>query len=239
LDYFKILGVSVNCSKEDVHKAFRTLSKQYHPDRFPESERADAEQRYQNIVKAFNTLKDANLREKYTASRFKSGGAGSSQRGNVTKPNSGASTPGGANATNEDPRAIGKRYFENGLKKAEANQVELAIESFKRSIYYFPTAEAYFHKGLVELKEKRYHREAIQSFQEAIKKSPKRVEYRLQLAKAFEGFGMKTRAASVIEQALVAFPENPKLLAMDEALNPEKYKKGGLGGLFGNILGKK
>lgn len=237
MDYYKILGVSMTASKEEIHAAFRELSRTYHPDRFSESERANAEKRYQGIVKAFNTLKDTSLRENYSKMAMKQA-AGAVKRPAVTAEQSSSSaTP--AAGPNKDPKQVAKQYFEAGQKKAEANQIEQAVECFKRSIYYFPTAEAHFHKGMVELKDKRFHRDSIQSLQEAVKQAPSRVEYRLQLAKAFEGFGMRTRASSVLEQALKTFPGNQKLLAMDEQINPEKYKKGGLGGIFGNILGNK
>lgn len=238
MDYYKILGVSMTSSKEEIHKAFRELSRKHHPDRFPESDRAAAEQRYQNIVKAFNTLKDPGLREKYGQAQStsrKMGRTPASNKESVSS-QSGATK---ANNDTEDPKVLAKRYYETGLKRVEAKQIEPAIECFKRSIFYFPTAEAHFQKGLAELKDKRFHREAVQSLQDAIKQAPNRVEYRLQLAKAFEEFGMKTRASNIIESALKTFPGNQKLMAFDEKLNPEKYKKGGLGGLFGNILGKK
>ena len=32
-DYYKILGVSENASTDEIEKAFRTLAKEYHPDR--------------------------------------------------------------------------------------------------------------------------------------------------------------------------------------------------------------
>lgn len=235
MDYYKILGVSMTCSKEEVHKAFRELSRKYHPDRFPEPQRAQAEQRYQSIVKAFNTLKDPLLREKYSHGKARFTGSSTAKVEQARVSNSGAEPQ---KNQEEDPRELAKRYYETGIKRTESNQVEQAIECFKRSIFYFPTAEAYYHKGLVELKDKRFYRDAVLSLQEAIKQAPGKVDYRLHLAKAFEKFGMNTRAASVIEQALKTFPGNKKLLSFDEQLNPEKYKKSGLGGLFGNILGK-
>lgn len=237
MDYYKILGVSMTASKEEIHKAFRELSRKYHPDRFPEAERASAEKRYLGIVKAFNTLKDSALRESYSKTARKQ--SFTQSRKSPAGPGAGNSSATPAAGQDKDPKQVAKQYFEAGLKKSEANQVEQAVECFKRSLYYFPTAEAHFHKGMVELKDKRFHRDAVHSLQEAVKQAPSRVEYRMQLAKAFEGFGMKTRASSVLEQALKAFPGNQKLLAMDERINPEKYKKGGLGGIFGNILGKK
>ena len=34
-DYYKLLGVDKSCSDRDIKRAYRTLSKKYHPDKNP------------------------------------------------------------------------------------------------------------------------------------------------------------------------------------------------------------
>ncbi len=61
-DYYEILGVDRNASKDDLKKAFRGLARQYHPD---VSEAPDAEERFKEINEAYQILSDDNQRAAY------------------------------------------------------------------------------------------------------------------------------------------------------------------------------
>ncbi|MBI1387516.1 MAG: DnaJ domain-containing protein [bacterium] len=61
-DYYDILGVSRDASKEDVQKAYRKLARQYHPD---VNKDAGAENRFKEINEAYEVLKDPDKRQRY------------------------------------------------------------------------------------------------------------------------------------------------------------------------------
>lgn len=61
-DYYEILGVSKTASKEEIRKAYRKLSKQYHPDLNKE---AGAEEKFKEVTEAFETLSDETKRAQY------------------------------------------------------------------------------------------------------------------------------------------------------------------------------
>lgn len=61
-DYYEILGVARNASKEEIKRAFRRLAKQYHPDA---NKSSDAEARFKEINEAYEILYDDEKRARY------------------------------------------------------------------------------------------------------------------------------------------------------------------------------
>lgn len=59
-DYYKILGVNKNANQDEIKKAYRKLSKQFHPDVNPEGE-----DKFKEVVEAYDTLSDENKRKQY------------------------------------------------------------------------------------------------------------------------------------------------------------------------------
>lgn len=62
-DYYEILGVSKDASKEEIKKSYRKLALKYHPDRNPDNEEAEA--KFKDIAEAYDTLSDENKRKEY------------------------------------------------------------------------------------------------------------------------------------------------------------------------------
>ncbi len=61
-DYYKILGVEKNASKDEIKKAFRKLAHQYHPDK--KEGNAD---RFKEVNEAYSVLSDETKRAQYDA----------------------------------------------------------------------------------------------------------------------------------------------------------------------------
>lgn len=61
-DYYKILGVSRDASKEEIKRAYRRLALKYHPDR---NKSPDAEERFKEISEAYAVLSDDEKRRQY------------------------------------------------------------------------------------------------------------------------------------------------------------------------------
>ncbi len=62
-DYYKILGVKKDASKEEIKKAFRKLALKYHPDK-NKGDKA-AEEKFKEINEAYEVLSDDEKRKKY------------------------------------------------------------------------------------------------------------------------------------------------------------------------------
>ena len=62
-DFYKALGVSEDASESDIKKAYRKLSRKYHPDLNPGD--AVAEKKFKEISEAYDVLSDKKQREEY------------------------------------------------------------------------------------------------------------------------------------------------------------------------------
>jgi molecular chaperone DnaJ len=62
-DYYEVLGVSKSSTTEDVKKAYRKLARKHHPDVNPGD--GDAEDRFKEVVEAYEVLADPQRREMY------------------------------------------------------------------------------------------------------------------------------------------------------------------------------
>jgi molecular chaperone DnaJ len=82
-DYYQVLGVGKNASKDEIKKAYRKLALQYHPDRNKNSK--EAEVKFKEATEAYEILSNPGKRQKYDqfghagvdgSSGFSSGGQG-------------------------------------------------------------------------------------------------------------------------------------------------------------------
>jgi curved DNA-binding protein len=62
MSYYDTLGVAKDATQDDIKKAYRKLAQKYHPDRNKDK---DATTKFQEIQKAYQTLKDPQKRAEY------------------------------------------------------------------------------------------------------------------------------------------------------------------------------
>ena len=62
-DYYEILGVQKNATKDDLKKAYRKLAMQYHPDRNPGDK--ESEEKFKEAAEAYEILNNDDKRAKY------------------------------------------------------------------------------------------------------------------------------------------------------------------------------
>jgi molecular chaperone DnaJ len=61
-DYYEVLGVPKNASKDEIKDAYRKLAMQFHPDR---NKAADAEEKFKEISEAYAVLSDDEKKQQY------------------------------------------------------------------------------------------------------------------------------------------------------------------------------
>ena len=61
-DYYEVLGVPKDASKDDIKRTYRKLAMQYHPDR---NKSPEAEEKFKEISEAYAVLSDDEKRSQY------------------------------------------------------------------------------------------------------------------------------------------------------------------------------
>lgn len=82
-DHYAVLGVSRDASSDEIKRAYRRLAREYHPD----ANRTDpeAEERFKEISRAYETLSDAEKRQRYDMfGDERAGAAGFSDFGGIS-----------------------------------------------------------------------------------------------------------------------------------------------------------
>jgi curved DNA-binding protein len=109
-DPYDVLGVSKTATADEIQKAYRKLSKKYHPDRNPGDKQADAS--YKEVQEAYELL--SNPTKKANFDQF---GFAGPQQGGFPGGGFPGGFPGGMGGSNVDPEMaeeLFKRFFSGG-----------------------------------------------------------------------------------------------------------------------------
>ena len=64
-DYYSILTVGKNASKDEIKAAYRKLALKYHPDRCPEEKKKECEEKFKEVTAAYYVLGDDKRKKEY------------------------------------------------------------------------------------------------------------------------------------------------------------------------------
>ncbi len=211
--YYDVLGVSEDASLSDIRAAFRRLTVKYHPDRFPGSERKDAEQHFQQITEAFNVLSHPASRDTYDREL-------SLQR---TGPSTGHTPEFGEEA---------KKLTIKGAQAFKEGDLVTAREALEQAVYLDDeSSKAHFFLGRTLLKTAGQERAGLRHIERAVQLEPQDTRLKSQAALYFLQAGMKLRARRFAQEVLLQDPSNrhaAEVLAATE--DPEGKPNGSLFG---------
>jgi molecular chaperone DnaJ len=180
-----VLGVSPNASAEEIKKAYQTLVKRYHPDRYVNSPlQAEAQEKLKEINLAYDTL---------TKHRPGEGGYGQGRAGY-----GGAGGSGGYNAGQDWDfnQASGSARFADireMISRGLIAQAEAALDRMQER-----GAEWHYLRGMVYLR-RGWYAQAKQSFDTAASMDPGNAEYQSaaqRMQGAFTGSSWQRRSGT-------------------------------------------
>lgn len=131
-DYYQILGVPKNASKEEVKKAFRKLASKYHPDK-----KTGDEAKFKEISEAYSILSDDKKRAEYdTYGRSYSAGGQNANWGGFQAGFGGQGMEFDLNDIFENFGDMFGGGFKQSRRQSRGNDVSVDIElSFKEAVF--------------------------------------------------------------------------------------------------------
>ena len=202
--YYEILGIDVKADVADVKRAYFTLARRFHPDKY-HSEGGAMRRRVQTafteMAQAHETLKNNESRELYD---FK-----------IRKELAEQEKRQAAGVDTNLQEEQGAENFERGFSLLMGNDADAALPFFARAVHYAPKNaryHAYYGKALSLDESKRHKAEA--EMQAALKLDPNNSTYRIILVEFFIQFNLLKRAEGELNRLLALFPDNKEAQAL-------------------------
>jgi tetratricopeptide (TPR) repeat protein len=188
----ELLGVDERADSDTIKKSYYRLAKEYHPDRHLTITDPDTKMKlttiFDSLTKAYNTLKDANLRTEYYQS------LGSPKKETVPQ---------------ESIRA--EDQFKRGITEFKRGNFWGAIDNFKWAIKLEPDNTSYLsYLSLAYSKIPGKLKEAEEVLLQAIKLEPFNADLHANLGLIYSKAGLKKRALSSFQKALKINPAHDK-----------------------------
>jgi curved DNA-binding protein CbpA len=215
-DLYEILGIAPTATTAEIRKAYLTLARDRHPDRFPDpAEKKNAQDFFSRATEAFNTLSNDKSRQQYDAER--------------SAPKLSA------------PAEIAADAHRRGVQKLQERDYHEAVGLFQSAVQHAPDVARYHADlGRALANNPNWIREAANELDQAIRLDGKNAGYLYDFARLIAGQGMKLRAKRAIEQALRLAPDNPAVQQLAAELEvgggteppPDPGPGSGAGGLL-------
>src|SRR5437763_685502 len=222
-NYYQILGVVRPAKDTDIKRAYHSLAKRFHPDRFRRSVddavHARVESAFAKIAQAYESLKDNTSRAVYDSRLLKEEEMGrsikSSSSANSSSP---GAAPGGnfeqsksdaAQSNHQSAQYQAEERFQQGLSALRSGNTTIAISCLGDAVRLDPKQaryRAFFGQALAG--DERMRRNAETELKAAISLDENNATYRVMLAELYSAIGLLRRAQAELQHALTIDPKN-------------------------------
>ena len=190
-DYYAILGVDDSAPQDEIRKAYLTLAKKLHPDRYPNDpeQRALAQTEFAKVTRAHDDVCDAQRRAEYDTLR-------SLTRSRVSATEEGVDSDG------------------NEISQRETTSGRLVLPSRDDENINVKWANKHLTRAEDLFMKKRYQ-EAETAMKEAIRLVPTEPKFRNKLAEIYLARGWRTLAMTEVQAALRIDPRDGDAKALE------------------------
>jgi curved DNA-binding protein CbpA len=208
-DHYEVLHVSPAAGPDEIKDAYHRLARQYHPDRFHQSDadlRSQISSAFARVAQAYEVLSDRKQRVNYDKGPDGKP-AGAPKTPEVKKPSPAAT------AKKEESRA--EQSFKRGFEAMKTNEFERAIPLLAEAATLEPRNARYrAHYGHALINRPNNRRLAETELQAAVALEPKNPSFRVMLAELYQRVGLRKRAEGEVARALACDPNNPAARAL-------------------------
>ena len=206
-DHYQVLGVTVVSTASEIKRAYFRLAKAYHPDRHFDPTMTDMKARlealFDRIHKAYMVLSDQAKRAEYDIAARKA----QPQAGEFVEKKAEEYVE---NYADKTARAVDQ--FNNGMRDFKTGNYWGALEAFTWAARLDPLKAPYFYyQGICLMNIPRRRHEAEESLQKAIELDPTTIEYHIELSNLYLKSGIKSKAISVLNDALKHHPGSSRI----------------------------
>lgn len=206
-NYYSVLGLPQNSTARQVKARFLELARERHPDRFRGEEKAEAEERFQEITEAFNALSDPERRRQLDAELARASTA------------SAQAQKGGA----------AKVYMQRGIRAFRDENYLEAAENFDRVTQEDPkNARAWHYLALACSKQRRWLVRARNAVIRAAELEPMNASYLELAGRLCHESGLASKAEKYLAEALEwGGPDEAIEALLDDVRKGRKSAKSG------------
>ncbi len=215
MNYYTILGINKNATKEEIRKAYLALAKKYHPDKSTDAQEAqEMKEQFSKIAIAYKVLLDDDKRSEYDK-----------QLSSVSYREKKEKAPRTAQA---------KMAFKNGVEYYKGGDFWRAEKYFRSAVSLSPDTPLYkSYLGLALARQKRRGDDAIQFALDAVHDEMYNSHFHVNLGIVYRILGRKNQAVKSFREALTWNPNDERAKRELEKLEGEEKK-----GLFSRFFKK-
>jgi len=198
--YYDILGISINAREREIKQAYRKMARNLHPDKARDKEdREKKEKMFADISEAYNVLKNKKKRADYDQ-KLKLEKAKSSFQ---NKEHSSHSFSSGPKGLSKERNMIAKKAYTRGIQIMKKGNYLDSVTFFKAAIENDNSKAIYYYRlAMSMMMAKKSFTKAVEYCNEALKKDPYNMDYKLLMGEIYEKAGGISKAKKIYEEIL-------------------------------------